>query len=418
VVSGLKKRFELVNSDKYTKSIKLAEYATPYPKDEKRTFPEKPCDNRNAFIRDRDRILHCVSFRKLLGKTQIFISEKNPMQRNRLTHTMEVWQISVSIARMLKANIHLTEAIAFGHDLGHTPFGHAVECVLNLLMQDKGLEGFSHNAQSVRVVSLLESNPNIIPSTLSKPIPQWPKSIGLNLTSYTREGLFKHTSRFKELNKEKDGYIHAKLIQEFGEDYGSIEAQIVNISDEIAQCAHDLQDIWMAKIISEKEIQDIYDCSSTLLGKKPNGDKQIISLIIGKLINDVSAESIKKLNENYSGESGVQEFITFSEEGDELKNNIKKVINDFAILGDEVNTMNSRGRYIIKSLFFMFIKDPYCLPNEIKKRLSSNIQKELNDTKRYEKIEVSNKDDIRVVCDYVASLTDKEAIDAFHSTLL
>ncbi|KAF5424695.1 MAG: dGTP triphosphohydrolase [Candidatus Methanomarinus sp.] len=502
VVSGLKKKFELVNSDEYTKSIKLAEYATPYLKDEKRKFPEKPCDNRNAFIRDRDRILHCVSFRKLLGKTQMFISEKNPMQRNRLTHTMEVWQISVSIARMLKANIHLTEAIAFGHDLGHTPFGHAGEIVLNLLMQDKGLEGFSHNAQSVRVVSLLESNPNIIPLILGKPIPKWPKSIGLNLTRYTREGLFKHTSRFKKkeclfswdeipgndngklikflkqkfgiewvktteiekidkdntikvsseknhlslnLNQEKTEvifkiddvrtdkfmakmengklniygeYKHAKLIQEFREDYGSIEAQIVNISDEIAHHAHDLQDIWMAKIISEKEIHDIYSSFSTFLGKKPDKDKQIISAIIGKLINDVTAESIKKLNENYSGESGVEKFITFSEEGDKLIKYIEKIIDDNAILGDEVNKMNSRGRFIIKSLFPMFIKDPYCLPNEIKTRFSPNLQKKLKDTKGYEKIEVSNKEDIRVVCDYIASLTDKEAIDAFHSTLL
>ena len=405
----LTNRFKLVDREEYTNSIKLAEYATPYPKkpeDEKRKFLEKPCDYRNAFIRDRDRILHCVSFRKMLGKTQVFISEKNPKQRNRLTHTMEVWQISVSIARMLKANIHLTEAIAFGHDLGHTPFGHAGESALNLLMESDNLEGFSHNEQSVRVVSILESPPNVEFLDGDRAVKQ-----GLNLTSYTREGLFKHTSRFKDCkNKE--------LIEEFGKDNGSIEAQIVNISDEIAHHAHDLQDIWMAKIISEKEIHDIYSSFSTFLGKKPDEDKQIISAIIGKLINDVTAESIKKLNENYSGESGVEKFITFSEEGDKLKNYIEKVIEDNAILGDEVNTMNSRGRYIIKSLFFMFTKDPYCLPKEIKTRFLSNLQKKLNDTKGYEKIEVSNKEDIRVVCDYIASLTDKEAIDAFHSTLL
>ncbi len=114
----------------------------------------------------------------------------------------------------------------------------------------------------------------------------------------------------------------------------------------------------------------------------------------------------------------MQKFVTFSEEGDKLINYIENVIEVNAILGDEVNTMNSRGRHIIKSLFFMFTKDPYCLPKEIKTRFLSNLQKKLNDTKGYEKIEVSNKDDIRVVCDYIASLTDKEAIDAFHSTLL
>jgi len=243
-------RFKLVDREEYTNNIKLAEYATPYPKkpeDEKREFLEKPCDYRNAFIRDRDRIIHCVSFRKMLGKTQVFISEKNPMQRNRLTHTMDVWQISVSIARLLKANIHLTEAIAFGHDIGHTPFGHAGETALNLLMEDNDLEGFSHNEQSVRVVSSLESPPNVEFLDGDRNI-----KYGLNLTSYTIEGLFKHTSRFNEDCKNK------KLITEFGKDNGSIEAQIVNISDEIAQCTHDLQDFCMANVIHDFRLFRLY----------------------------------------------------------------------------------------------------------------------------------------------------------------
>ena len=409
-------RFKIVNRDEYTKSIELAEFATPYPEDEKREFPEKPCDNRNAFIRDRDRILHCVSFRKLLGKTQVFISEKNPMQRNRLTHTMEVWQISVSIARMLKANIHLTEAIAFGHDLGHTPFGHAGEKVLDLLMKDDKLEGFSHNAQSVRVISKLESNPNINPLILGNEIPSWPNSIGLNLTYWTREGIFKHTDRFKE--HENGKYKHENLIKEFGNNYGSIEAQIVYISDEIAQCTHDLHDIWMAKIISESQIQDIFNHFPDLLGKKQNSDKQIISGIIGKLTNDVSIESLKKLNEKYFEDSGSEDFITFSKEGKKLTQYIKDYVYSDAILGDEVNTMNSRGRHIIKSLYNMFKDDPFCLPKEIKDKFSDSLQDKLNDQNNYEVTKVSDKNDIRVVCDFIASLTDKQAIDAFHSTLL
>ena len=282
----LTNRFKLVDREEYTNSIKLAGYATPYPKkpeDEKRKFLEKPCDYRNAFIRDRDRILHCVSFRKMLGKTQVFISEKNPKQRNRLTHTMEVWQISVSIARMLKANIHLTEAIAFGHDLGHTPFGHAGESALNLLMESDNLDGFSHNEQSVRVVSILESPPNVEFLDGDRAVKQ-----GLNLTGYTREGLFKHTSRFKDCkNKE--------LIEEFGKDNGSIEAQIVNISDEIAQCTHDLQDVCMANAITKEEIINIFDSFKNLLGDRPSRGKQIISTIIETLITDVSKEGINKL---------------------------------------------------------------------------------------------------------------------------
>lgn len=409
VVYMLINKFKLVDRDEYTNSIKLAEYGTPYPKkpeDEKRKFIEEPCNYRNAFIKDRDRILHCVSFRKMLGKTQVFISEKNPMQRNRLTHTMEVWQISVSIARMLKANIHLTEAIAFGHDLGHTPFGHAGEGALNLLMENDEIEGFSHNEQSVRVVSLLESSPNVKFINDHKT-----DKYGLNLTSYTREGLFKHTSRFK--------YCKIKeFSDEFGEDYGSIEAQIVNISDEIAQCTHDLQDVCMANAISKKEIDDIFSDFKNLLGGRPSHGKQTISTIIGTLINDVSKESINNLNEKYIGDSGAHDFITFSEEGKRLRKNINERVKENAILGDEVNTMNSRGRHIIKKLYHMCKNDPYCLPQNTKDNFSKKLQKQLKDTKGYGKTKISNKEDIRVVCDYISSLTDKQAIDAFHSTLL
>jgi len=180
----LDKRFKVLSRQEHIQNIKLAEYATLYPEnpdEEKRKINEVPCDFRNAFVRDRDRIVHSASFRKLQDKTQIFISGLSPLIRNRLTHTLEVWQISVSIARMLSANIHLTEAIAFGHDLGHTPFGHAGEAALNRIMIEHGLEGFSHNEQSVRVASLLESEPNML---LEKDheIPAWPNSVGLNLT--------------------------------------------------------------------------------------------------------------------------------------------------------------------------------------------------------------------------------------------
>ena len=406
----LTNKFKLVDRDEYTNNIKLAEYGTPYPKkpeDEKRKFIEEPCNYRNAFIRDRDRILHCVSFRKMLGKTQVFISEENPKQRNRLTHTMEVWQISFSMAMMLKANIHLTEAIAFGHDLGHTPFGHAGESALNLLMERDDLKGFSHNEQSVRVVSLLESPPNVEFLDGDGAV-----NHGLNLTSYTREGLFKHTGRFKEDCKNEE------LITEFGMGNGSIEAQIVNISDEIAQCTHDLQDVCMANSITKKDVEKIFVDFKDFLGDRPSRGKQTISAIIGTLINDVSKESINKLNEKYTIDSSAHEFITFSKEGKKLRDHIRKLIEENAILGDEVNMMNSRGRHILNELYIMFKMDPYCLPKDIKNEFSPELTEELKDTKGYGKTKISNKEDIRVVCDYIASLTDKEAIDAYHSTFL
>ena len=274
-------------------------------------------------------------------------------------------------------------------------------------MESDDLEGFSHNEQSVRVVSLLESPPNVEFLDGDGAV-----KYGLNLTSYTREGLFKHTCRFNKDCKNKE------LIKEFGKDNGSIEAQIVNISDEIAQCTHDLQDVCMANAITKEEIINIFDSFKNLLGDRPSHGKQIISTIIETLINDVSKEGINKLNEKYTGDSGAHEFIIFSKEGNRLRKHIKNLINENAILGDEVNTMNSRGRHILNELYIMFKKDPYCLPKGIKNEFSPVLKKELKNTKGYGKTEISNKEDIRVVCDYIASLTDKEAIDAFHSTFL
>lgn len=293
-------RFEVLSRQEHIKSIKLAEYSTPYPEtpeDEERKILEEPCDFRNAFIRDRDRIVHSESFRRLQGKTQVYISELSPIIRNRLTHTMEVWQISVSIARMLRANIHLTEAIAFGHDLGHTPFGHAGENALDNIMIESGLDGFSHNEQSVRVVSLLESKPNIFPAPGQEINPE-SKSVGLNLTYATREGLFKHTDRFKEDCKNK------KIYKEYdGAVDGLIEAQIVNISDEIAQRTHDLHDVWMTGAIAREDIALIFSESPKFFGDESFGiEKSGISSIVGNLIYDVVEASLKNLNDSFDGD--------------------------------------------------------------------------------------------------------------------
>jgi dGTPase len=288
----LAKKFKVLTRLEHIKNANLAEYATPYPlnsKDENRTIAEEPCEYRNAFIRDRDRIVHSESFRKLQGKTQVLISELGPVIRNRLTHTMEVWQISVSIARMLRANIHLTEAIAFGHDLGHTPFGHAGEIALDKIMIENGLEGFSHNEQSVKVVSSLESIPNIIPA--SEKVHEV-DSVGLNLTKVTKEGLFKHTDRFKKGCKDK------KLCDEFGRNDGTIEAQIVNISDDIAQHTHDLNDFWKRGAIAREDITYVFsEYGDFFEDLSFIAEKAGISMIISSLIDDVVETSLDNLNE-------------------------------------------------------------------------------------------------------------------------
>ncbi len=408
-------RFKVLTRKQHIKITKLAEYATLYPKtsnEEKRKIEEEQCLSRNAFIRDRDRIVHSESFRKLQDKTQIFISELSPIIRNRLTHTLEVWQISVSIARMLKANIHLTEAIAFGHDLGHTPFGHAGEAALDSKMREKCIGGFSHNEQSVRVVSFLEDSPNINASdSNNEDLPNL-NSVGLNLTHYTREGIFKHTERFLEC-KDKN------LCNEFDLSYGTIEAQIVCKADDIAQHTHDMHDIWMAGLIVDENIYEISQQYPEFFGSVNfEGKKSDISPIIGNLIKDVVTESLKNLNDKYKGNPREDNYIKYSKDGENFSDKIKTLIKEKAIKSDEVSRMNSRGRHIIKTLFDFCINDPYCLPEVIKAKFPEKIQKNFNDTRNYKKIHLNNPDDITVVCDYIASLTDKEVIDIFHSTLI
>jgi len=412
----LTNKYKSYTREEHIKDIKLEEYATPYaqyPKEEERKITEKFCNIRNGFIRDRDRILHSENFRKLQGKTQIFFPEKSPIIRNRLSHTLEVWQISVSISRILKVNIHLTEAIALGHDLGHTPFGHSGEAALDRIMKDEGLKGFSHNEQSVRVVSLLESAPNVTPFWDKIEIPSWPNSIGLNLTKFTREGLFKHTDRFINRCKNK------KLYDEFGNKYGSIEAQIVSIADDIAQHTHDLQDIWMTGAISRENIVAIFTEYPDFFGGDIfRGRKADISPIIGNLINDVVETSLINLNEKFNNHPINDKIITYSDEGQNFSTELEKIIIEKAITGDEVNQMNSRGRHIIHSLFELFINDPYCLPNSVKIRFDGEMHLKLKDTREYEKVSIKDIEDKRIVCDYIASLTDQEAIDTFHSMLI
>jgi dGTPase len=408
----LTKRFKVLSRKQDIRNSKVEEYATPYPRtieDEERAINEKPCPYRNAFIRDRDRIVHSESFRKLQGKTQVFISELSPIVRNRLTHTMEVWQIAVSIARMLRANIDLTEAIALGHDLGHTPFGHAGESALDKIVIETKLEGFSHNEQSVKVVSLLESSPNINPnSQLDHPDIE---SVGLNLTKVTREGLFKHTNRFKDRCKDK------KLYDEFGKDDGTIEAQIVRISDDIAQHTHDLNDFGKRGLVSKEDIRYAFSDTGDLVKDESFAEKQAISILIGALIENVVNTSLENLNDKYNGDPTKHEFITYSEDGQAFRDRLHKITEN-VIMGDEVNQMNSRGRYIIHTLFELYKRDPFCLPQSTKDRLRDITRKDLDDPKLYEYVSIENNYEKRVICDYISSMTDTDAIDVIRSTII
>lgn len=206
----------------------LGKYATLSSQTKGRERPEKPCEIRTCFQRDRDRIVHCKSFRRLKYKTQVLLLPEGDHFRTRLTHTLEVAQIARTIARALKLNEDLTEAIALGHDLGHTPFGHMGEKVLNKLLKEHGFPGFHHARQSLRVVDNLEKNGK-----------------GLNLTWEVRMGIVQHSKGQVDV---RDGYNLEKP--------STIEAWVVRISDSVAYINHDLDDALRANMIEEKDIPE------------------------------------------------------------------------------------------------------------------------------------------------------------------
>lgn len=215
----------------------LASYACHSDQSRGRRFPQKPAPTRSEFQRDRDRIVHSTAFRRLVYKTQVFLNHEGDLFRTRLTHSLEVAQLGRSIARSLRLNEDLVEAICLAHDLGHTPFGHAGQDALNECMKDYG--GFEHNLQSLRVVDTLEE--------------RYPDYNGINLTFETREGILKHCSRRNaELIEQREpGGVGERFLRGW---QPSLEAQLCNLADEIAYNAHDVDDGVRSGLITMEQL--------------------------------------------------------------------------------------------------------------------------------------------------------------------
>jgi len=209
----------------------LSPLAVKDEESEKRKYKVNEDKTRSNFERDRDRILYASSFRRLAYKTQVFIYNRNNMHRTRLTHSLEVAQLSRTISQVLGMNSQLCEAISLAHDLGYAPFGHAGEYTLNSIMSDEG--GFEHNEQSLRVVDYIEK--------------RFPEHSGLNLTFATREGIIKHKTGY-----DKPG----KINQEFLKRNSTIETEIVSVADRISYNTHDLEDGIREQILSLKHIEE------------------------------------------------------------------------------------------------------------------------------------------------------------------
>lgn len=360
----------------------LASYATRSKDTRGRVHEEKEHDYRSIYQRDKDRIIYSTAFRRLEYKTQVFVNHEGDHYRTRLTHTLEVVQIARTIARALRLNVDLVEAIALAHDLGHTPFGHSGEDALGELMASHG--GFDHNSQGLRVVDLLE-----------KRYPDFP---GLNLTHEVREGIIKHSTPFDKPRP----YIPFE-----SKGSSSMEVQAVDVADEIAYDNHDLDDGLTSGLISEAELE-----RNALWGKisealKKNYPKisekvrksQIIRGLIDLQVTDILTNAEKRLKEFKINSSGdVRKFpervVSFSPKIAAAKKPLREFLIKNLYNHYRVIRMSKKACRIIRDLFEAYTENPEQLP-------PSQILK------------CGKKDKYTIVCDYIAGMTDRYALDEY-----
>jgi len=356
-----------------------------------RIYKERENLIRSPYQRDRDRIIHSSSFRRLKHKTQVFVNTEGDHYRTRITHSMEVSQIARTLARHLGLNEDLTETLSLAHDLGHTPFGHAGEEVLRDCMEKFG--GFDHNIQTLRIVSWLEN--------------KYYNFYGLNLTIETLDGLLKHNGPVKNIESHKkilNKNFFSKKIK--FKSAPSLEAQISSISDDIAYNNHDLQDGLRAGLFSIEKVATIPYLSKIVKKhqkKLKNFRKEIIiNQIIRDLINlmvtDVINTTKKNLKRNkLKNEIDVynhyEKIAHFSQKTSEIDNQVKDFLKHNMYNNNKVLANTERGKLIIKDLF---------------KYLLNNYKKYINK----ELLKIESKE--RLVADFIAGMTDRFAINLYN----
>lgn len=364
----------------------LAPYAAKSSESKGRTYDEPAPVNRTEFQRDRDRIIHCGAFRRLEYKTQVFVNHEGDLFRTRLTHSLEVAQIARSVARNLKLNCDLVEAISLSHDLGHTPFGHAGQDALNACMQAYG--GFEHNLQSLRVVDVLEQ--------------RYGAFDGLNLTFETREGILKRCPLDKALELGDLGRRFLENRQP------SLEAQLANKADEIAYSNHDIDDGLRSGLISISQLKEIdffarhwHEVAAALPGiSERRMIYETIRRMISALILDLTAHSMENIAAVKPADiediRKAGPLISFSDPMEKDAGTLKQFLFDNLYRHYQVNRMSSKAKRIIQQLFFIFMEDPVLLPPD--HRTSDGDENLL----------------ARQVADYIAGMTDRYAMREYR----
>ena len=369
---------------------KLSNLAIPV-RSKGRFYKEKKTSLRNDFQRDRDRIIHSTAFRRLKHKTQVFVNTSGDHFRTRITHSLEVSQIARTLSKFFNLNEDLAETLSLAHDLGHTPFGHAGEEALNICMKKYG--GFDHNLQTIRIISILEN--------------RYYNFKGLNLSFETLDGLIKHNGPIKNLKKfdkilgknffsNKINYSHQP----------SLEAQIAGISDDIAYNSHDLEDGLKSNLFKLNNLKNIPILNRIIKRhikkiKKNSIDlviRQIIREIINEMVRDVILTTkknlllykINKLKKIYKNKTQV---VSFSNRMKKFDLEIKKFLRKKMYFHKEVNSKTNYGKKVITKLF-----------NQIKKNPKKYI-----DIRKYNELSIE-----RNICDYIAGMTDRYAINLYN----
>ena len=366
----------------------LAVYASRSETSRGRRHAEPAPTNRSEFQRDRDRIIHAGAFRRLEYKTQVFINHEGDLFRTRLTHSLEVAQIARVLARSLRLNEDLTEAIALAHDLGHTPFGHAGQDELNACMREFAPEagGFEHNLQSLRVIDELEE--------------RYAAFNGLNLCFETREGVLKHCS-----------LAHARLLGDVGQRFidrtqPSLEAQLANLADEIAYNNHDIDDGLRSGLLTIEQLQTVPIFArhyAAMMQQWPALNErrvvaETIRSMINTLITDVTQTTQTKLAAAVPSDADAARrcgpLVAFSPALRAEADALKKFLFENLYRHYKVMRMTNKARRIVRELFDAFVHEPGLLPPDY----------------RHENVAAQ----ARAIADYIAGMTDRYAIREHH----
>ena len=360
--------------------LQLAPYAVTEAASRGRVHDEPAPVARGQFQRDRDRIVHSTAFRRLEYKTQVFVNHEGDLFRTRLTHSIEVAQLTRGIARELGLNEDLAEAIALAHDLGHTPFGHAGQDALNACMKDFG--GFEHNLQSLRTVDLLED--------------RYAGFDGLNLMFETREGILKHCSR---ANAERLGELGQRFLDGT---QPSLEAQLANLADEIAYNNHDVDDGLRSGLITLEQLDEVPIFAVQrreaearwpgLSGRKLINEtvRRMIHLMVIDLIEqtraNIAAEGVKTLADVHAA----PRLVAYSDALLPPLRELKVFLRDKLYRHYQVLRMTNKARRIVGDLFTAFTDDPLILPPQYQA--------------------MAREDKPRAIADYIAGMTDRYAM--------